>query len=216
MKSRCVPLPITDPFKLINNSSPFNKYAFLTTHNSYAINRRRVLTGSPRCTLTNQEDSITHQLHNGVRALMLDTYDFEGDVWLCHSLGGECYDFTAFTGRSLGTWWPTINGSLSSLPLKAKQDTEGIAYQWNYMVENQHGDDGMQPGICSNRKESSPLYDKSLINMLHTCYGAAGDRWANFVAVDYYKGSEGVPFQAVNTLNGKLLCGCDDVHACVM
>eukprot|EP00268_Persea_americana_P041155 TRINITY_DN40_c1_g1_i2.p1 TRINITY_DN40_c1_g1~~TRINITY_DN40_c1_g1_i2.p1 ORF type:complete len:126 (+),score=5.59 TRINITY_DN40_c1_g1_i2:122-499(+) len=96
MKSRCVPLPITDPFKLINNSSPFNKYAFLTTHNSYAINRRRVLTGSPRCTLTNQEDSITHQLNNGVRALMLDTYDFEGDVWLCHSLGGECYDFTAF------------------------------------------------------------------------------------------------------------------------
>ncbi|KAJ8637363.1 hypothetical protein MRB53_011630 [Persea americana] len=66
MKSRCVPLPITDPFKLINNSSPFNKYAFLTTHNSYAINRRRVLTGSPRCTLTNQEDSITHQLNNGV------------------------------------------------------------------------------------------------------------------------------------------------------
>ncbi|KAJ8637362.1 hypothetical protein MRB53_011629 [Persea americana] len=145
------------------------------------------------------------------------------------------------TGRSLGTWWPTINGSLSSLPLKSKQDTEGIAYQWNYMVENQHGDDGMQPGICSNRKESSPLYDKSkslvlvnyfekipypedscmhhsggLINMLHTCYGAAGDRWANFVAVDYYKRSEGVPFQAVNTLNGKLLCGCDDVHACVM
>lgn len=23
--------------------------------------------------------------------------------------------------------------------------------------------------------------------MLKTCYGAAGNRWANFVAVDYYK-----------------------------
>lgn len=27
---------------------------------------------------------------------MLDTYDFEDDVWLCHSTGGECYDITAF------------------------------------------------------------------------------------------------------------------------
>ena len=26
-----------------------------------------------------------------------------------------------------------------------------------------------------------------LIDMLHTCYGAAGNRWANFVAVDFYK-----------------------------
>lgn len=27
---------------------------------------------------------------------MLDTYDFEGDIWLCHSRGGKCYDLTAF------------------------------------------------------------------------------------------------------------------------
>lgn len=26
----------------------------------------------------------------------------------------------------------------------------------------------------------------------------------------------GGSFQAVDTLNGKLLCGCDDVHACVV
>lgn len=74
------------------------------------------------------------------------------------------------------------------------------------------GNGGMQPGSCPNRGESSALDDKSkslvlvnffhsvpsksgtckdnsgdLINMLHTCYGAAGNRWANFVAVDYYK-----------------------------
>lgn len=36
------------------------------------------------------------KLQNGVRALMLDTYDFEGDIWLCHSRGGKCYDLTAF------------------------------------------------------------------------------------------------------------------------
>uniref|UniRef100_A0A0A9G2J8 Uncharacterized protein n=1 Tax=Arundo donax TaxID=35708 RepID=A0A0A9G2J8_ARUDO len=27
---------------------------------------------------------------------MLDTYDFNNDVWLCHSFGGNCYNFTAF------------------------------------------------------------------------------------------------------------------------
>ncbi|KAJ6378549.1 hypothetical protein OIU78_028729 [Salix suchowensis] len=27
---------------------------------------------------------------------MLDMYDFEGDIWLCHSFRGQCYNFTAF------------------------------------------------------------------------------------------------------------------------
>jgi len=74
------------------------------------------------------------------------------------------------------------------------------------------GDDGMKAGSCPNRKESPPLDDKSrslvlvnyfrsismkklscednsenLINMLRTCDGAAASRWANFVAVNYYK-----------------------------
>ena len=74
------------------------------------------------------------------------------------------------------------------------------------------GDDGMKAGSCPSRKESPPLDDKSrslvlvnyfrsipmkqlscgensgyLINMLHACNGAAASRWANFVAVDYYK-----------------------------
>ncbi|XP_022739206.1 PI-PLC X domain-containing protein At5g67130 isoform X2 [Durio zibethinus] len=33
---------------------------------------------------------------NGVRGLMLDMYDFEGDIWLCHSFRGQCFNFTAF------------------------------------------------------------------------------------------------------------------------
>jgi hypothetical protein len=74
------------------------------------------------------------------------------------------------------------------------------------------GDDGMKAGSCPNRKESPPLDDKSrslvlvnyfrsismkklscednsenLMNMLRTCDGAAASRWANFVAVNYYK-----------------------------
>lgn len=39
---------------------------------------------------------ISPACQNGVRALMLDTYDFEGDIWLCHSFGGQCYDYTKF------------------------------------------------------------------------------------------------------------------------
>ena len=35
-------------------------------------------------------------VQNGVRGLMLDMYDFEDDVWLCHSLQGHCYNITAF------------------------------------------------------------------------------------------------------------------------
>ncbi|XP_057491030.1 PI-PLC X domain-containing protein At5g67130-like [Actinidia eriantha] len=298
--SRCVRSTVTDQFKLVNDSLPFNKYAFLTTHNAYAIDGEPSHTGVPRITFTNQEDNITQQLNNGVRGLMLDTYDFDGDVWLCHSFKGQCHDYTAFepaidTLREIeaflsanpseivtliledyveapngltkvfteaglmkywfpvtsmpqnGQDWPLVSDMVSKnqrllvfTSIKSKQDSEGIAYQWNYMVENQYGDGGMNAGSCSNRAESSVLNDmtkslvlvnyfksipiklttcvqnsQDLINMLQTCYGSAGNRWANFVAVDYYKRSDGGgTFQAVDTLNGKLLCGCDDVHAC--
>ncbi|KAG9458048.1 hypothetical protein H6P81_002556 [Aristolochia fimbriata] len=299
--SRCVRSTFSDQFKLLNNSLPFNKYAFLTTHNAFAIDSEPPRTGFPRTTFTNQEDNVTQQLNNGVRALMLDTYDFEGDIWLCHSFKGECNVFTAFepaidtlkeieaflsanpseivtliledyvqTPNGLanvfnkaglskywfpvsnmpqnGQDWPLVSEMVAKnqrllvfTSVRSKQDTEGIAYQWNYMVENQYGDGGMHEGSCPKRDSSANLDDKSkslvlvnyfrsiplkqltcaqnsgdLINMLKTCYGAAGNRWANFVAVDYYKRSEGGgAFQAVDTLNGKLLCGCDDVHACV-
>ncbi|XP_016649162.1 PREDICTED: PI-PLC X domain-containing protein At5g67130 isoform X1 [Prunus mume] len=322
--SRCIRSTITDQFKLLNNSLPFNKYAFLTTHNAFAIEGEPSHTGIPRVTFTNQEDTITQQLNNGVRALMLDTYDFKGDVWLCHSFNGKCHDITAFepaidtlmeieaflsanpaeivtliledyveapngltnvfkASGLMKYWFPVTsmpkNGQdwplVSDMVAKnqrllvftsksAKEQSEGIAYQWNYMVENQcknpstnfkyfsfslflsltlntDGDGGMKPGNCPNRRESAPLNDETkslvlvnyftsipikqvscainsgdLIKMLYTCYGAAGNRWANFVAVDFYKRSEGGgSFQALDTLNGELLCGCNDVHACV-
>nr|XP_023892762.1 PI-PLC X domain-containing protein At5g67130-like [Quercus suber] len=299
--SRCVRSTTTNQFKLLNNTLPFNKYAFLTTHNAYAIEGEPSHTGVPRITFTNQEDDITQQLNNGVRSLMLDTYDFQGDVWLCHSYGGKCYDITAFepaidtlneieaflsanpteivtviledyvqapngltkvfTDSGLikywfplenmpknGQDWPLVSDMVANnqrllvfTSIRSKEESEGIAYQWNYVVENQYGDGGMHAGNCPNRTESSPLDDRTkslvlvnyfptipfkqiacehnsanLINMLHTCFGAAGNRWANFVAVNFYKRSNGGgAFQALDTLNGELLCGCDDVHACV-
>lgn len=32
---------------------------------------------------------------------MLDVYDFRDEVWLCHSKGGKCFDFTAFVSTNL-------------------------------------------------------------------------------------------------------------------
>jgi hypothetical protein len=231
---------------------------------------------------------------------MLDTYDFKGDVWLCHSSRGKCNDFTAFepaldTFKEIeaflaanpseivtliledyvnapngltnvfnasglqkywfsvskmpqnGQDWPLVSDMVTSnqrlvvfTSMRSKQATEGIAYQWNFMVENNYGDDGMDAGKCSNRAESAPLNDKtkslvlmnyfpsvpvkltaclqhsnSVSDMVNTCYGAAGNRWANFLAVDYYKRSDGGGvFQSTDLLNGRLLCGCQDVNAC--
>ncbi|CAL1408635.1 unnamed protein product [Linum trigynum] len=75
---------------------PFNKYTWLVTHNSFSIVDSPPLPGVQRLTFYNQEDSVTNQLLNGVRGLMLDMYEFNGDIWLCHSFRGQCYNFTAF------------------------------------------------------------------------------------------------------------------------
>ncbi|XP_054782694.1 PI-PLC X domain-containing protein At5g67130-like [Prosopis cineraria] len=306
--SRCVRSTTSNPFNLLNDSLPFNRYAYLTTHNSFAIqkegpkeNQTLNTTELPRVTFSNQEDSITQQLHNGVRALMLDTYDYKGDVWLCHSFLGKCNPFTAFeplinalkevevflagnpseiltiiledhvelpcgltkvfkASGLMKYWfplasmpqdgqdWPLVKHMLAKnhrlivfTSQKHKQESEGIAYQWNFMVENQYGRRGMVKGKCPKREESAELNDKSislvlvnhfrtipikltackdnsqdLIHMLSSCYVEAGNRWANFVAVDFYKRSEGGgSFQAVDMLNGRLLCGCHDLHACL-
>ncbi|KAG5089619.1 hypothetical protein JHK86_002231 [Glycine max] len=86
------------------NGLPFNKYSWIMTHNSFSIVDAPPLPGGvQRLTFYNQEDTVTNQLRlddegnqNGVRGLMLDMYDFENDIWLCHSFRGQCFNFTAF------------------------------------------------------------------------------------------------------------------------
>ncbi|KAL9253950.1 PI-PLC X domain-containing protein, partial [Drosera capensis] len=75
---------------------PFNKYSWLVTHNAFSNVNAPPLPGVERITFYNQEDTVSNQLRNGVRGLMLDMYDYEGDIWLCHSFGGQCFNFTAF------------------------------------------------------------------------------------------------------------------------
>ncbi|MQL89822.1 hypothetical protein Taro_022405 [Colocasia esculenta] len=296
---RCTRIKPSDPQSKVKGL-PFNKYSWLTTHNSFALRGQVSATGAAIIAPTNQEDSVTAQLNNGVRGLMLDMYDFEGDVWLCHSFQGQCYNFTAFqpavnvlkeiqafleanpseivtifiedyvtAPRGLtkvfdaaglrkywfpvsrmpknGGDWPLITDMIGRnerllvfTSKSAKEDSEGIAYEWRYVVENQYGDGGLKADACPNRAESSAMNslkeslvlmnffpdnpDPSsacgnnsapLVDMLNTCHNLSANRWPNFIAVDYYKRSNGggAP-EAVDIANGHLACGCDNIAYC--
>ncbi|XP_027191440.1 PI-PLC X domain-containing protein At5g67130-like isoform X2 [Cicer arietinum] len=252
---------------------PFNHYSWLTTHNSFAWKAANLTIDSRISFIINQEDSITDQLHNGVRGLMLDMHDYKKDIWLCR---GSCTKFTAFQpainilkeiNRFLtihptqivtifikdhvtskngvnkvfnkaglrkfwfpvykmpknGSDWPTVkkmirmNQRLIVFTSKAtRQASEHIAYEWNYVVENKYGSDGMRRGLCLNRAESFPMNTTSkslvlmnyyrndlnsheacrdnsspLIRKMNMCYKAAGNRWPNYIAVDFYKRGDG-------------------------
>ncbi|VFQ75296.1 unnamed protein product [Cuscuta campestris] len=284
----------------IMSGLPFNKYSWLVTHNSFSIVNAPLLTGPQRITFTNQEDSVTNQLLNGVRGFMLDMYDFEDDIWLCHSFNRQCFNITAFepainTLREIESFlsarpyeivtiiiedyvhkprglskvfsdagldrykfpvsemptkghdWPTVDEMVAKnyrllvfTSDSSKETAEGIAYQWNYMVENEPGDPGLRPRSCTNRKESKGLDSRSaslflmnyfptipvqdeackehstpLSDMVKSCYKAAGNLMPNFVAVNFYMRSDGGGvFDDLDQMNGQSLCGCNTITAC--
>ncbi|KAG5001204.1 hypothetical protein JHK87_022276 [Glycine soja] len=161
-----------------NNSLPFNKYAFLTTHNAYAISGDTL----------KEIEAFLSANPTEIVTIILEDY--------VHAPNGLTKVFT--DAGLMKYWFPLIR-----VPRNGQD--------WP-----SNGDGGRKAGSCPNRAESSPLNDKSkslvlvnyfrstpikpitcedssgeLINMIHTCYGDAGNRWANFVAVDYYKRSEG-------------------------
>ncbi|XP_062224985.1 PI-PLC X domain-containing protein At5g67130-like [Phragmites australis] len=305
----CTPPPGTGPAacarttpvdpKTHGTELPFNNYSWLTTHNSFAVVGTKSPTGSAIIAPPNQEDSVTAQLKNGVRGLMLDTYDFNNDVWLCHSFNGKCLTFTAYQPAlnvlkeiqaflesnpsevitifledytapgSLGKvfnaagltkyWfpvakmpknggdWPPLKDMISQdqrlvvfTSKQGKEASEGLAHEWNYVVESQYGSEGLVQGKCRNRAESRPMDSTAqslvlinffttnpsqswacgnnsspLVTRLKTCYDASAKRWPNFIAVDFYMRSNGggAPL-ATDVANGRLHCGCDNIAYC--
>ncbi|RXI07144.1 hypothetical protein DVH24_026280 [Malus domestica] len=274
----------------IINGLPFNKYTWLATHNSFSIVDAPPVAGVQRLTFYNQEDTVTNQLRNGVRGLMLDIFarlfmmcplDFsqqpaintltevetflsqnpteivtiiiedyvktpKGLTTLFTNAGLDKYWFPVAKMPRKGEDWPTVtemvqeNHRLLVFTSDAsKEAQEGVAYQWKYMVENEAGDPGVKPGSCPKRKESKPLNSKSaslffqnyfstypveaeaceehsspLEQMIGTCYKAAGVM-PNFLAVNFYMRSDGGGvFDAVDRMNGPVLCGCSTVSAC--
>ncbi|XP_058760991.1 PI-PLC X domain-containing protein At5g67130 isoform X1 [Vicia villosa] len=94
-RPRCSRIKTLNPITKVKGL-PFNRYSWLTTHNSFALAGARSATGSIVIAPMNQDDTIDEQLKNGVRGFMLDMYDFQNDVWLCHSARNKCFKFTSF------------------------------------------------------------------------------------------------------------------------
>ncbi|KHN14019.1 PI-PLC X domain-containing protein [Glycine soja] len=173
-----------------NNSLPFNKYAFLTTHNAYAISGDTL----------KEIEAFLSANPTEIVTIILEDY--------VHAPNGLTKVFT--DAGLMKYWFPLIR-----VPRNGQD--------WP-----SNGDGGRKAGSCPNRAESSPLNDKSkslvlvnyfrstpikpitcedssgeLINMIHTCYGDAGNRWANFVAVDYYK--PGINIISLLSIIGKIV-----------
>lgn len=181
-----------------------------------------------------------------VITIFLEDYTASGSLPKVFNASGLMkYWFPVAKMPKSGGNWPLLKDMISQnqrllvfTSKKSKEASEGIAYEWNYVVENQcrftmagglliifsmtvllsrfclicaDGDEGMVAGKCPNRAESPAMDSKTqslvlmnffttnpsqtgvcgnnsapLVSMLKTCHTASGNRWANYIAVDFY------------------------------
>ena len=84
---------------------PYNELAVVCTHNAHSNQEDGFAIPTP-----NQIPSFTTQLEDGVRCLMLDTYDWNGELFLCH---GAC-GFWGNRPTKASQWCPTSAGARSA------------------------------------------------------------------------------------------------------
>eukprot|EP01018_Ginkgo_biloba_P019438 Gb_16588 [translate_table: standard] len=161
-----------------------NKYTWLMTHNAFAITKEPSHTGTARYTFDNQEDTVTDQLNevqkflsaNLTEIITIIVEDYvhasKGLTRVFTDAGLMKYMFPISKMPKNGKDWPTIIDMVSHNQRllvfnsnSSKEAIEGIAYQWNYTVENKYGYDGTIPGSCSNlgMVQVQHLIEKSLM-----------------------------------------------------
>ncbi|KAF5953649.1 hypothetical protein HYC85_006505 [Camellia sinensis] len=131
--------------------------------------------------------------------------------------GLDKYWFPVSKMPQKGEDWPTVtamvqeNHRLLVFTSIASKEAEGVAYRWrgaSLFLENDFPTDPVQADAC---KEHSAI----LANMVGACYKAAGNVMPNFLVVDFYMRSDGGGvFDALDRMNGQVLCGCSSVTAC--
>ncbi|KVH92499.1 PLC-like phosphodiesterase, TIM beta/alpha-barrel domain-containing protein [Cynara cardunculus var. scolymus] len=224
-RPRCTRIQPFSPTSKVNGL-PFNRYTWLTTHNSFAVSGTKSPTGGPVLGPANQEDDITSQLKQPAINVLREIQKFlqanpseiitifiedyvtspNGLTKVFDASGLSKFMFPASRMPRNGGDWPTITDMVKQnqrlivfTSKSSKEASEGIAYEWTYVVENQYGNEGKIAGSCPSRSESSPMNttsrslvlqnyfstnpnvtgacidnSASLISMMNTCQEAAG------------------------------------------